>query len=177
MATVFKSALRFLSGSAKRDELAGELSDKLYAGRGNSATMSELGIELEKPGAKPSIPAGLTKPGAVSSASAGGPSTANSQPAATLPAKRPQAGDPPSKSAQAGEPPAKGASSRPRRSPCSGLGEGEGEPRAVFDSHRARRDVRRAHLPAAARHQKMISCSRLSPLIPSSPAARNDASA
>ncbi len=44
MATVFKSALRFLSGSAKRDELAGELSDKLYAGRGSSATMSELGI-------------------------------------------------------------------------------------------------------------------------------------
>jgi hypothetical protein len=57
MATVFKSALRFLSGSAKRDELARELNDKLYAGRAGSATMSELGIELEKPGAKSSDPA------------------------------------------------------------------------------------------------------------------------
>ena len=44
MATVFKSALRFLSGSAKRDELAGELSDKLYGGRPGAANMSELGI-------------------------------------------------------------------------------------------------------------------------------------
>ena len=75
MATVFKSALRFLSGSAKRDELASELNDKLYAGRGGSATMSELGIELEKPGAKPSDPAGLTKPEAASSATAGGATT------------------------------------------------------------------------------------------------------
>ena len=58
MATVFKSALRLFSGSAKREELASELSDKLYAGRGRLATMSELGIELEKPGAKPSDPAG-----------------------------------------------------------------------------------------------------------------------
>ena len=92
MATVFKSALRLFSGSAKRDELAGELSDKLYAGRGGSASMSELGIELEKPGAKPSDPAGLTKPGADSSASAGGASTANSQPGAKSPAKPAQAG-------------------------------------------------------------------------------------
>lgn len=54
MTTVFKSALRFLSGSASRDELASELSDKLYAGRGDAGTMSELGIELVKPGSNPS---------------------------------------------------------------------------------------------------------------------------
>ena len=65
MATVFKSALRLLSGSAKREELASELSDKLYADRGGSATMSELGIELEKPGAKPSDPGTQLKPAAV----------------------------------------------------------------------------------------------------------------
>lgn len=98
MATVFKSALRFLSGSAKRDELAGELSDKLYAGRGGSATMSELGIELEKPGAKPADPVGLAKPGAASSATAGGATTVKAQPAATLPAKPAQMA-PPAKSA------------------------------------------------------------------------------
>lgn len=69
MATVFKSALRLFSGSAKREELASELSDKLYANRGDGSTMSELGIELEKPGAKPSIPRDLTKPAANSSAS------------------------------------------------------------------------------------------------------------
>lgn len=91
MATVFKSALRFLTGSAKREELAGELSDKLYAGRGNSATMSELGIELEKPGAKPSDPAGLAKPGAASPASTGGGTMVNAQPGATLPMKSTQA--------------------------------------------------------------------------------------
>ena len=85
MATVFKSALRFLSGSAKRDELAGELSDKLYGDRGNSKTMSELGIELEKPGGKPLDSTGLAKPGADSSA--GGLSPANSQSGAKTPAK------------------------------------------------------------------------------------------
>lgn len=74
MATFFKSAVRLFSGSAKREELASELSDKLYAGRGGSAAMSELGIELEKP----SAPAGLTKPGAASSATAAGTSPANS---------------------------------------------------------------------------------------------------
>jgi hypothetical protein len=96
MATVFKSALRFLSGNAKRDELAGELSDKLYAGRGDSATMSELGIQLEKPGAKPSDPAALLKPGAAptssssSSSSSNGATTVKAQPGATLPAKSTQ---------------------------------------------------------------------------------------
>ncbi len=99
MATVFKSALRFLSGSAKRDELAGELSDKLYAGRGGSATMAELGIELEKPGAKPSDPAGLPKPGAASSATAGGATIAKAQPGATLPAKPAQTSESSAKSA------------------------------------------------------------------------------
>jgi hypothetical protein len=68
MATVFKSALRLFTGSAKREELAGELSDKLYANRGGSATMSELGIELEKPGAKPSGPAASPKTTADSAA-------------------------------------------------------------------------------------------------------------
>ncbi len=102
MATVFKSALRLFSGSAKREDLASDLSDKLYAGRGGSATMSELGIELEKPGAKPSTPA---KPGADSSASAGGASTVNAQPDAKLPAKQ---------GAQAGEPPAQSASTAVR---------------------------------------------------------------
>jgi hypothetical protein len=110
MATVFKSALRFLSGSAKRDELAGELSDKLYAGRGSSATMSELGIELEKPGAKPSDPVGLAKPGAASSATAGGATTVKAQPGATLPAKPTQTAESSAKSAQAGAPPAKSGS-------------------------------------------------------------------
>jgi len=106
MATVFKSALRFLSGSAKRDELAGELSDKLYAGR-DSATMSQLGIELEKPGAKPSDPAGLAKPGtsssssssSFSSSSTGRATIVNAQPGATLPVKSTQAADSPAKSA------------------------------------------------------------------------------
>lgn len=114
MATVFKSALRFLSGSAKRDELAGELSDKLYAGRGSSATMSELGIELEKPGAKPSDPVGLAKPGAASSATAGGATTVKAQPGATLPAKSAQTAESPAKSAQPGAPLAKSASNTVR---------------------------------------------------------------
>jgi hypothetical protein len=93
MATVFKSALRFLSGSAKRDELAGELSDKLYAGR-DPATMSQLGIELEKPGAKPSDPAASLKSAAstatsssTSSSSTGAATTINAQPGATMPTK------------------------------------------------------------------------------------------
>ena len=154
MATIFKSALRLFSGSAKREELASELSDKLYAGRGGSATMSELGIELEKPGAKPSAPAGLAKPGADSSASAGGANTANSQP-----------GDEVAGETRAGRGAAREErlEHRARRSPCSDRGEGEGEPRADFDSNRALRDVGRASLQAADGHQKMISCSRISP--------------
>ena len=81
MATVFKSALRLFSGTAKRAELAGELSDKLYAGRADAGTMSELGIELVKPGASPSAPAGgagTAKPPAKSGARAG------ASPAATV---------------------------------------------------------------------------------------------
>jgi HJR/Mrr/RecB family endonuclease len=105
MATVFKSALRLFSGSAKREELASELSDKLYAGRGDANTMSELGIELEKPGMKPTDPAAPAKPKADSSASTGATNTANSQPAAKSPAKQ---------DAAAGEPPAKSASNPPR---------------------------------------------------------------
>lgn len=50
MSTVFKSAIRLFTGQAKRDELASELSDKLYGGRADAGTMSELGIELVKPG-------------------------------------------------------------------------------------------------------------------------------
>jgi hypothetical protein len=74
MATVFKSALRLFSGSAKREQLASELSDKLYANRGGSATISELGIELEKPGADSSASAAMARP-------------TNSQPDAQPPAK------------------------------------------------------------------------------------------
>lgn len=59
MGTIFKSALRFFTGKAKRDELAGELSDKLYGGRPGEASMAELGIELEKPGAKSSTVPGV----------------------------------------------------------------------------------------------------------------------
>ncbi|MFZ1221133.1 MAG: restriction endonuclease [Chthoniobacterales bacterium] len=99
MATVFKSALRLFSGSAKREELASELSDKLYANRGGSATMSELGIELEKPGAKPSDPAVLTKSGAVSSISPAVTSPAKSQADGKSPAKSPQPNDPQAKNA------------------------------------------------------------------------------
>jgi hypothetical protein len=100
MATVFKSALRLFSGSAKREELASELSDKLYANRGGAATMSELGIELEKPGAKASDPAALKKPAADSSASPAGTSPAKSQVDPKSPAgPSPQAGDPSAKNA------------------------------------------------------------------------------
>lgn len=82
MATVFKSALRFLSGSAKRDELASELSDKLYAGRADSKTMSELGIELVKPGGDASAPTeGLAKTLGDSPALGRSISTRNSPPA------------------------------------------------------------------------------------------------
>ncbi len=54
MSTVFQSALKLFSGTASRDELASELSDKLYSGRADTRTMSELGIELVKPGGGPS---------------------------------------------------------------------------------------------------------------------------
>ena len=61
MGTVFKSAIRLLTGSASRKELAGELSSKLYAGRGDAKTMAELGIELEQPGAAPSQLRGIAE--------------------------------------------------------------------------------------------------------------------
>jgi hypothetical protein len=61
MATVFKSALRLFTGSAKREELAGELSDQLYGGRPGADTMAELGIELEQTGGKPSADPALAK--------------------------------------------------------------------------------------------------------------------
>ena len=56
MTTVFTSALRLFSGTAKRSELASDLSDKLYAGRAGAGEMSELGIELVKPGTSPAPP-------------------------------------------------------------------------------------------------------------------------
>jgi len=63
MSTVFKSAIKLFTGQAKRDELASELSDKLYAGRADPATMAELGIELVKPGASQAPPeAGVSAP-------------------------------------------------------------------------------------------------------------------
>jgi Restriction endonuclease len=100
MATVFKSALRLFTGQAKREELAGELSDKLYANRGASATMSELGIELEKPGAKPSDPAASAKANANSVTSVAATSPANVQPDPKSPAKSaPQVATQPAKDA------------------------------------------------------------------------------
>lgn len=50
MSTVFQSAIRLFTGQASREQLAGELSDKLYAGRAEAGSMEELGIELVKPG-------------------------------------------------------------------------------------------------------------------------------
>jgi len=48
MTTVFKSALKLFTGQASRKQLAGELSDKLYAGR-NGEEMKDLGIEMVSP--------------------------------------------------------------------------------------------------------------------------------
>lgn len=39
MSTVLKSALRLFTGEAKREELAAELSDKLYSGRASAGDM------------------------------------------------------------------------------------------------------------------------------------------
>ena len=67
------------SGSAKKEELAGELSDKLYAGRADSQTMSELGIELVKPGGQTRPPQrDWRNPANGASASVRSTSTANS---------------------------------------------------------------------------------------------------
>jgi HJR/Mrr/RecB family endonuclease len=77
MGTVFKSALRLFTGQASRNQLSGELSDKLYAGR-DPAVMKELGIELVKPGDDQSGAAGVagaanSPPGAQSPAAPGTP--------------------------------------------------------------------------------------------------------
>jgi hypothetical protein len=56
MATVMKSAFRLLSGQAKKEELAEELSDKLYGGKEDQESMKELGIELVKKGGAPLHP-------------------------------------------------------------------------------------------------------------------------
>ena len=77
MATVFKSAIRLLTGSASRQELAGELSTKLYAGRADPATMSELGIELVQPGGVPPVPGASSRPGMNPAARAGVARTLN----------------------------------------------------------------------------------------------------
>lgn len=50
MSAVLQGAMKLLSGTANRTELAGELSDKLYAGRAGKEEMSELGIEIVKAG-------------------------------------------------------------------------------------------------------------------------------
>ncbi len=62
MATVFKSALRFLSGSAKRDELASELSDKLYAGRGAPPPCPSSGSNWRNRGPNRPIPTSSAEP-------------------------------------------------------------------------------------------------------------------
>jgi hypothetical protein len=84
MGTVLKSALRFVSGTGKRDELAGELSDKLYSGRPGADQMSELGIELVKPGGGSPTPAGAAN---VTNAQPSATVT-DAQPAASSPAKQ-----------------------------------------------------------------------------------------
>ncbi len=65
VAKVFDSAGRFLSGTASREELAGELSEELYSNRADAATMSELGIEMVNPQSGDSAaqqPAAAAKP-------------------------------------------------------------------------------------------------------------------
>lgn len=49
MSTVLTSALRMFSGSATREELAQELSEKLYSDRSSGGDMSELGIVMVNP--------------------------------------------------------------------------------------------------------------------------------
>lgn len=83
MGTVLKSAMRLVSGSATRTELAGELSDKLYSGRADADTMSELNIELVKPGGGAILPEGSVKPGAGAPASAKGTVATNLPPTAS----------------------------------------------------------------------------------------------
>ncbi|MDR3402266.1 MAG: restriction endonuclease [Chthoniobacter sp.] len=87
MGTVFKSALKLFTGQASREQLSGELSNKLYAGR-DTATMSELGIELVKPDGKPMTPdaggagaANLTPGANPANAQPGSPAAAANTPA------------------------------------------------------------------------------------------------
>jgi hypothetical protein len=87
MSTVFKSAMRFLSGTATRNELSGELSDKLYGGRAGAGEMSELGIELVKPDGSPTAPGGAADlanlpPGATAQPGVNGQPGTNGQPTA-----------------------------------------------------------------------------------------------
>ncbi len=56
MSTVLKGVFRLFSGSATRKEVAKELSDKLYASRGDASEWTELGIEIAKPGETPADP-------------------------------------------------------------------------------------------------------------------------
>jgi restriction system protein len=94
MTTVFKSAIKLFTGQASRKQLAGELSDKLYAGR-NGSDMKELGIEMVQPGDNsPATGADGTPIAGKDTAATGGASaaaskgTASSQPAASGPAKQ-----------------------------------------------------------------------------------------
>jgi ssDNA-binding Zn-finger/Zn-ribbon topoisomerase 1 len=99
MTTVFSSAVKLFTGSASRKQLAGELSDKLYAGR-DTQTMKDLGIELVSPGEPAGAPNGTT--GAANTANLPpGISPAPGQPGASL---RPQ-----QRAAAPGESPAKPA--------------------------------------------------------------------
>ncbi len=106
MGTVFKSAFRLFSGTAKRADLASELSDKLYEGRADSGTMSELGIELVKPGAGASPPEGGA---GVAGALPGGKLPDLQLREKLLAKQRARVGEPPAKpGAKAGKPSAAG---------------------------------------------------------------------
>jgi hypothetical protein len=71
--TVLKSAGRLVTGQASRNELAKELSDKLYGQRGDPSDMQELGIELVAPsGSAPAPPSGGNTAAAPSPGQPGG---------------------------------------------------------------------------------------------------------
>lgn len=84
MALVFKSALKLFSGAASREQLAGELSDKLYAGRVDAETMQQLGIELVKPGQNTMSPDG-TPLASASGAPLAGPNLQQQQQPGSVP--------------------------------------------------------------------------------------------
>lgn len=132
MATVFQSALRLFTGSAKREQLASELSDKLYAGRADAGSMSELGIELVKAGADSSAAGGLLKSGPDSPAPEGGASpattpptasAANPKPGASAAISQPDAKPPARPGPQAGEPPAGPRANKTREAILAKIGE------------------------------------------------------